>query len=568
MHILSICEDNLSLIAEFLPMRSRILFAISCKPLYFTALTSPAAEYVFRTRCLDVLDQRPSKSIVKEESVRHKDHPSFETATRLYDSLRCPSWRALWYILCQYGPILCNCFRFLSEGNARGGIARLLLGEKSAQFQVVTRVSDIDASGRLQWYSNSMFSLYIHVYFVNGLPRKLICRSCNAIPRLFEVRSLRRGESFQTQWTYVFSEITENTLNNLHTSTSLPSQTFATWLFSLPKSLEEQHDARMPSVFALEMLPQTDLMPTSLNEDDEFLLCSTGLYWAEYGAHGKEILHVSIEDSSTTFENNNLPTHKDDKDEESKVRDEIGFVDSRSFFSTDFSISCDEAYECLACSCWPPPLVNRDLRPSPLKQAVSFIDSFPRSVVSSYTIDEDKDDDGYLQTSLSSASTTRKMAAQILQHEQLLPYQLSSLNSQFSQSLGQRRSGIRRTSEIACDPYSSSFFHSQGMSVLQRVSPGLRLVARKVIGDVNIPSGMTSFVANLSAMSESPIESITNEPVFAFNRQGVPFIYNLTQEPVMSIRRGIGFINFLPSSSHTTCQEHSLRLTSSCYLES
>jgi hypothetical protein len=95
--ILSICEDNLSLISQYLPLRSQESLASTCKALYYTTLVSPAAEYGFRSRCLCALDQRYPKPL-SEPSSRQTSHPSYETAINLYKSLHCPSWRALYYI--------------------------------------------------------------------------------------------------------------------------------------------------------------------------------------------------------------------------------------------------------------------------------------------------------------------------------------------------------------------------------------------------------------------------------------------------------------------------------------
>ena len=515
--------------------------ASTCKALYYTTLISPAAAYGFRSRCLCALDQRYPKPL-SEPSSRQTSHPSYETAINLYKSLHCPSWRALYYIFCQFGT-LASLYRFSTEGNARGGIGKLILRDDAAQFQIVTRIGDIESNGRLMWSSNSNFILNIHVFFVNGLPRKMICISCETTPRFFEVRSLRRSSNSHFQWSVILSEILENVLASLQesASTHLTRASFATWLFSLPKALDESRDERAPKVFALETLLATNNIPESVKE--EVLCCLPGLYWANYGAHGKELLHVSIEESAIEGP---ASTISDEKREEEEVEegDDRCFIEPRSFFSNDFSISCNEAYECLAASCWPPSIIAENGSPLSSKRLQSsFIDNFPLSVVSTYAIDEDKDDDELHNSSSLSISSTKRTQL-IIKHEQLLPF----LPPSNLRSVGRRSEATRRSSEIACDPYSSTFFLPHGSRVLQRICPGLRLVARKVTGDVNVPSGAFSFVSNISSRQNDMLLERRSDPVYVFNNRSLPSVYNLSQQPVLSIFNGVGFINYLPSN--------------------
>ena len=185
---------------------------------------------------------------------------------------------------------------------------------------------------------------------------------------------------------------------------------------------------------------------------------------------GIELLHLSIED------------HNNDVMEDS-------VIESASYVSNDFSVSCDEVVDCLSNGSWPP-FITRD-KNTISKKALSnpsFIDRSFQSVIA--------------------------------------------------------------PSEVAVDPRSSTFFYPQGSKYLSRnFEPGLRLVARKILGDPNVPSGFISFSCDLSSTFQTDVPE-RSDPVFVFKRVGRRFVssvFDLSQQPILTKFQGIGYINVLPS---------------------
>jgi hypothetical protein len=65
---------------------------------------------------------------------------------------------------------------------------------------------------------------------------------------------------------------------------------------------------------------------------------------------------------------------------------------------------------------------------------------------------------------------------------------------------------------------------------------------------VNVPSGAFSFVSNISSRQNDMLLERRSDPVYVFNNRSLPSVYNLSQQPVVSIFNGVGFINYLPSN--------------------
>lgn len=526
MKIFDLCEDVLSMIAQYLPFNSRIALATTCKALYFTSLISSAAEHGFRSLCLHALDDRIFKPL-HEPSSRHSFHPAFKLAMKLYSSLRCPTWRSLWCFLCQYGNLIGK-FRGLSEANSRGSFGKIDHNKTdNLKLQIVTRVDTFSTSKEFDWSVNSNYSLDLHVYFYNNLPCKLIGISCEDPSRIFEVRALKRRQGSYSQLIFLFCEIKNEDLLALNSDATNPiRRLFATWLVSLSINPVENPNLireKVPRVFALEKLSQKNLNPDSISSEISSL---SGVYSALYGSHGIELLHLSIED------------HNNDVMEDS-------VIESASYVSNDFSVSCDEVVDCLSNGSWPP-FITRD-KNTISKKALSnpsFIDRSFQSVIAPYVVDEDKDDE---EESLRIQPTEdlSVLSETMHSHVQLIPYV-----SRSKEHIHDRRQGVRSTSEVAVDPRSSTFFYPQGSKYLSRnFEPGLRLVARKILGDPNVPSGFISFSCDLSSTFQTDVPE-RSDPVFVFKRVGRRFVssvFDLSQQPILTKFQGIGYINVLPS---------------------
>lgn len=111
----------------------------------------------------------------------------------------------------------------------------------------------------------------------------------------------------------------------------------------------------------------------------------------------------------------------------------------------------------------------------------------------------------------------------------------------------------RPTTKVAVDNEASSFWGQASVSGLPPQARGLpaRLVARKVIGDPNVPSGQVSITVDLTPAGVLDAEEAAHPavPVVEFDPLHGPRVVDLSaRAPILSAHRGWGQINVVPSN--------------------
>jgi hypothetical protein len=356
---------------------------------------------------------------------------------------------------------------------------------------------------------------------------------------------------------------------------------FAQWLAKIrsPGPALVRTVAEPPRVFALERLPSMTASrrirslasatlpgaagPLNPLIGEALKLC--GLWTAPYGGHGIEVLHVTIEegDDGETIE---MPTS-------SAIEGGWCLSDSSATLE-QISNAIASAHE------WPRSYVRPDIAVGTYS-ATSSVEGtlFNRSVR-----DEDKDDEvAFRRSQVAARADAISNGAQ---QSDVSPFILAAKRSAAAPRLPLVPAPVERTAwsplpiqrstpfmpwwaglathvpshEVASSPSLSCFYAPSARRALGatsspdsartlRATP-LRLVGRKVIGDVNVPSGHYSFAVDLSYEAFVPHEhAIPPVPVLMFgvNGAGGGRVVNLAAEPITAAFAGVGFINRLPS---------------------